>query len=203
MKQMNEKARSFFDKVKQSKFCAKLKEFGIKIKESKLYNKLKDKTPPRVKTFIKDYKKMKSLSVKQKILHIVPIVVVTVVFLVVCFSGRGLGGSSAISTLYSKSALPYDVQSQVNAGVGLYENVSYGVALDYMFKNPSVKTKKDDGDTLVTISGNYRWQTGGSYSSYGEITFRITGGGSVIVEEDSYNVENAMRNIALELGKKY
>lgn len=197
---MENKINETTSKKEKGKLLTRIKQSANKVSNSKLYKKIKEKTPKKVKTFLKDYKNLKTISIKQKILHIVPVALVILIFVISLSGGKSIGHSSAVSALYSNSAMPYGV---VGVYGNAYSDVSYGEALSYMFKNPKVDTKKDDGDTLVTISGKYRWQVGGSYSSYGEITFRIKNSGYVMVEQDPYGMQGAIQSVAMALGKNY
>ena len=109
------------------------------------------------------------------------------------------GGESkkAIAALYTKSAYPYGLQEAVN--LGLYDDISIGEVLSYMFKNPDVEVKKEGDYCYVTMSGLYRYKVGGDYVYDGSITYRVTESGSVFYETGAS--ETIVEAIAMQLGK--
>lgn len=109
------------------------------------------------------------------------------------------GGESkkAIAALYTKSAYPYGLQEAVD--LGLYDDISIGEVLSYMFKNPDVEVKKEGNYCYVTMSGLYRYEVGGDYVYNGSITYRVTESGSVFYETGAS--ETIVEAIAMQLGK--
>lgn len=109
---------------------------------------------------------------------------------------------AAVEALYSISAYPYGLEQAVE--LGIYKDISVGDALERMFNNPTVECRADDdGNVLVTVSGQYRASpTDSNYLYSGSITYRVFPDGNVRLKSDPDDVKQMMEYFAVTLGKR-
>ncbi len=110
---------------------------------------------------------------------------------------------NALLALYNKSALPYGMSQAVSAGI--YEDVSVGEMIDYMFTDPDIEFERYDEDTvIVKISGNYRHSTAYSDAPYsGTIAYYVSESGTVRLQSDPDGIKGIMETLATQLAANY
>lgn len=177
-----ENAKDFISQIKDSKSTPKEKI-------SCLINFLKEKA----KKILNNYKNFKSLSTKQKIIHIVaPILIVVILF----SSGGGGGMSESEAMAYIAT---YNMLDSSMSRV--FGEVSAADVIGYMFSNPDYEIEKDGEKTYVTVSGKCRTTYGSSdYSYEASVTFSISEeSGMVMIKSDTNNGKDIMKSIAVQL----
>ncbi len=153
-----------------------------------------------LKMAINDLKNIKTISKKRKYSYICSAVALVLALVILLPSSSG-SGNAAIAALYTESALPSGLEQAV--AMGIYDDVSIGEMVDYMFKNPDINVKKgDNGAKIVTISGKYRHAAGYSTYAYsGTVVYKVSKSGSVSVKSDPDNIDKIMETIAVTVGK--
>lgn len=152
------------------------------------------------KMTINDLKNVKTISKKRKHSYICSAVVLVLALVILSPSSSG-SGNAAIAALYTESALPSGLEQAV--AMGVYDDISIGEMVDYMFKNPDIDVKRgDNGAKIVTISGKYRHAAGDSTYAYsGTVVYKVSKSGSVSVKSDPDNIDKIMESIAVTVGK--
>lgn len=154
-----------------------------------LVNILKEKA----KIILNNYKNFKTLSTKQKIIHIVaPVLIVVILF----SSGGGGGMSESEAMAYMAT---YNMLDSSMSRV--FGEVSAADVIGYMFSNPDYEIEKDGEKTYVTVSGKCRTTYGSSDFSYeASVTFSISEeSGTVMIKSDTNNGKDIMKSIAVQL----
>ncbi len=110
---------------------------------------------------------------------------------------------NAFLMLYNKSALPSGLSQAVAAGV--YEDVSIGEMIDYMFPNPEITYERvDESIIAVKISGNYRHSIYDSATPYsGAITYNVGESGTITLRSDPDGIKGIMETLATQLASNY
>lgn len=150
--------------------------------------------------------KFKDLPKKQKIIRIAigaGLLLIALIWIISDgVSGAGKAGKSeVVAALYSKTAYPSGMEQAVSMGV--YDNISLGDVLDYIFKNPDVSVSRDGDYYFVSISGKYRYSVGSDYVYDGTITYRVSESGSVSVASDPNNITGIIQSVAISMGYNY
>ncbi len=153
-----------------------------------------------LKMAINDLKNIKTISKKRKYSYICSAVALVLALVILLTSSSGTG-NAAIAALYTESALPSGLEQAV--AMGIYDDVSIGEMVDYMFKNPDIDVKKgDNGAKIITISGKYRHAAGDSTYAYsGTVVYKVSKSGSVSVKSDPDDIDKIMETIAVTVGK--
>lgn len=110
---------------------------------------------------------------------------------------------NALLMLYEKSALPSQFAQAVNAGI--YEDISIGDMIDYMFPNPEFDFERYDEDTIIVkISGNYRHSVYDSDTPYsGTIGYYVSDNGTVMTQSDPDGIKGVMETLTAQLAANY
>lgn len=110
---------------------------------------------------------------------------------------------NAITMLYETSALPSEFEEAIS--IGIYEDISIGDMIDYMFPDPEVNCEQYDEDTVVVeISGNYRYSTTDyDYPYSGTISYYIYDNGRVMTKSDPDGIKLVMETLASELAANF
>lgn len=177
-----ENTKDIINQIKDSKSTPKEKI-------AYLINFLKEKA----KNILNNYKNFKTLSTKQKIIHIVaPILIVVILF----SSGGGGGMSESEAMAYMAT---YNMLDSSMSRV--FGEVSAADVIGYMFSNPDYEIEKDGDKTYVTVSGKCRTTYGSSdYSYEASVTFSISEeSGTVMIKSDTNNGKDIMKNMAVQL----
>lgn len=177
-----ENAKDIISQIKDSKSTPKEKT-GC------LLNFLKEKA----KNILNNYKNFKTLSTKQKIIHIVvPLLIVVILF----SSGGGGGMSESEAMAYIAT---YNMLDSSMSRV--FGEVSAADVIGYMFSNPDYEIEKDGEKTYVTVSGKCRTTYGSSdYAYEASVTFSINNeSGVVMIKSDTNNGKDIMKSIAVQL----
>ena len=177
-----ENAKDIINQIKDSKSTPKEK-IGC------LLNFLKEKA----KNILNNYKNFKTLSTKQKIIHIV----VPLLIVVILFSSGGGGGMSESEAMAYMAT--YNMLDSSMSRV--FGEVSAAEVIGYMFSNPDYEIEKDGEKTYVTVSGKCRTTYGSSdYSYEASVTFSINNeSGVVMIKSDTNNGKDIMKSIAVQL----
>ncbi len=154
-----------------------------------------------IKMAVNDLKDIRTISKKRRHSYICSAVALVLALVILLPSSSSGSGNSAIVALYNESALPSGMEQAVAAGV--YDDISIGDMIDYMFKNPDIDVKRgDNGAKIVTVSGKYRHAAGDSTYAYsGTVVYKVSKSGSVSVKSDPDNIDKIMESIAVQVGK--
>lgn len=111
--------------------------------------------------------------------------------------------NNALLMLYEKSALPSEFRQAIAAGI--YEDISIGDMIDYMFPNPEINFEREDEDTvIVEISGNYRHSIYDSDTPYsGTISYSVSDNGTIMPKNNSDGIKGIMETLAAQLAANY
>lgn len=155
-------------------------------------NILRDK----LKIFIEDMKNIKTISRKRRITYICAIS--AIVLVIAISASTGSRSSETVAALYQTSALPSGMSQAIS--MGIYDDISVGQMLVYMFKNPKISVSRgDSGSKIVEISGYHRVTLGGDYCINGQISFKVSESGTCTVQSDPGKIMGIMQSIAVQL----
>lgn len=109
--------------------------------------------------------------------------------------------NNALLMLYEESALPSEFRQAIAAGI--YDDISIGDMIDYMFPDPEINFEREDEDTvIVEISGNYRHSVYDSDTPYsGTISYSVSDNGTVMTKNNSDGIKLIMEGLAVELAR--
>ena len=111
--------------------------------------------------------------------------------------------NNALLMLYEESALPSGFRQAVIAGI--YEDISIGDMVDYMFPDPEINFEREDEDTIIVeISGNYRHSIYDSDTPYsGTISYSVSDNGTVMTKNNSDGIKGIIETLASQLAANY
>ncbi len=103
--------------------------------------------------------------------------------------------------LFQETAYPSGMEDAVRMGV--YDDISLGDVIDYIFESPDFSVDRDGENYFVTISGRYRYSVGSDYVYSGSITYRISESGYVSVSSDPNSITEIIQSVAISMGYNY
>lgn len=109
--------------------------------------------------------------------------------------------NNALLMLYEESALPAEFRQAIAAGI--YDDISIGDMIDYMFPDPEINFEREDEDTIIVeISGNYRHSIYDSITpNSGTISYSVSDNGMVMTKNNSDGIKGIMETLAVELAR--